>query len=179
MNQDKNSLELLHRSREIKNQAEKILNGSKLIEALSKYGEVKFTGSYPLDVMVRPDLDVYAIAKENSKDRMLEVIHDIFSSFYFEEIRFTNYLDFHKEQDDLKGYYIQPHIKIGENKWKLDIWLMTEDRYKPYTEHFLDLLNKDIHADEKRLMIIELKNHYREGQKYRNNINGKTIYETA
>ena len=171
--------QLIQKSQEFKKQADEILKDSKLVEVLSKYGEIKFTGSYPLDVMMRPDLDVYAIAKENSREKMLEVVQGIFSSCYFDEIRFTNYLDFHKDQDDHKGYYFQPLVKIGENRWKLDIWLMTEDRYRPYTEHFLELLNKDSNPDEKRLAIIKLKNHYREGQKYRSGINGKMIYEAV
>src|SRR5258708_2576900 len=174
-----NNNKLLQKSQEFKRQADEILSNFKLVEGLCKYGEVKFTGSYPLNVMMRPDLDVYAIAKENSKEKMLEVIHNIFSTVYFEEIRFTNYLDFHKDQDDHKGYYIQPHKRIGENKWKLDVWLMTEDRYEPHTEHFLDLLNKDEDADKKRLIILELKNYYREGEKYKKGINGRVIYEAV
>ncbi|SRR5260221_10855475 len=178
-NENDNPLELLKRSKEFKKQADEILGRSKLVEVLSRYGEVKFTGSYPLNLMMRPDLDVYAIAKENSKEKMLEVVQGIFSSCYFDEIRFTNYLDFYKDQDDHKGYYFQPLVKIGDNRWKLDIWLMAENRYEPHTEHFLEILNKDPHANEKRLIILELKNHYKEGQKYKNNINGRKIYEAV
>src|SRR5260221_4555585 len=103
--------DLLINSNQIRCDEDRILNESNLVEILSSYGDVKFVGSYPLNVMLRPDLDVYAIAKENSREKMLEVFQKIFVSNYFDEICFANWNDFEMDNEvGIKGYYIQPSV---------------------------------------------------------------------
>jgi hypothetical protein len=170
---------LLSKSNQIKADADKLLAESNLVEILSLYGDVKFVGSYPLNVMLRSDLDVYAITKENNREKMLEIVQKIFASNYFDEICFANWNDFEIDNEvGIKGYYIQPFVTIGENRWKLDVWLMTEDQFKPYTEEFLELI-KDDPNEEKRLAILKLKETFAEGEKYVTGINGKLIYKAV
>lgn len=166
---------LLTKSNQIKEDADKLLKESKLIEVLSNYGDVRIVGSYVLNVMLRPDLDVYAVAKENSREKMLQVVYDIFKSNYFDEIRFINCIDFAQDAIGPKGYYIQPHVTIGENRWKLDVWLMDEEEFKPYTEEFLELLRND-KDQEKRLAILRLKEEFADKKKYIKGVTGKVIY---
>lgn len=168
---------LLTKSNQIKSDAEKLLEESKIAEILSMYGDVKFVGSYPLNVMLRPDLDIYAIG-ENNREKMLDIIQKIFVSNYFDEICFSNWVEFNQDQNLHSGYYIQTLATIGENRWKLDIWLMPESQFKTYTEEFLELI-KDDPNEEKRLIILKLKEAFAEGKKYRKGVNGKLIYHAV
>ncbi len=172
------SSQLLLKSKEFKSQADEILKKTKIVELFSTYGEVKMVGSYPLDVMLREDLDIYVLVKEHSYAKVVEIITSLLSLNYFQQICFANWLD-HSREKGLKGYYLEPKVNIGGNRWKLDIWFMTEDQYKFHTEKFLELLKNNENADKLRLKILELKNHYREGDKYQGNINGKLIYKAV
>ena len=56
---------LLEESKRIKVQADRILKESGIIEILKDYGEIKIGGSYPLDVMLRPDLDFFVVREKH------------------------------------------------------------------------------------------------------------------
>lgn len=165
-------------SAEYRKQAAKILKNSRVIELFSDYGTVKLVGSYALNVMLRPDLDIYVLTKKQDFEKLSKILNRLFSKNYFQQICFANWYDFSRESG-IEGYYLEPKINIGKNRWKLDIWFMTEDQYKPHTEKFLGLLNNDFNPEIKRGIILELKNHFRDGEKYKGNINGKMIYKAV
>jgi hypothetical protein len=170
-------MDLLKRSDEVKKEADKILSESKLLEILSQYGDVRVTGSYPLNTMLRPDLDVYAVTEKNDSEKMFQVMEKIIRGNYFEEVVLVNHEDFHKG-DGWKGFYIQPKVTLGDRRWKLDVWLMEERDFRPYTQEFLELI-KDEPDSQKRLAILELKEKMSEGSKYVEGVDGKLIYEAV
>lgn len=49
---------LQEHSSNAKNQAEALLESTNLIDLLSKYGIVHLIGSYPLNIMYGPDIDI-------------------------------------------------------------------------------------------------------------------------
>ena len=53
--------EILNFSQLIRKEADELLNKYQVVEALSKYGQVKFTGSYELDLMYKRDIDISLI----------------------------------------------------------------------------------------------------------------------
>jgi len=178
MNKNRDTKEdLLLKSQELKRQADEILKDSDVVEIFSSYGEVRLVGSYALDVMSRPDLDIYVLTDEHNYEKLMSILGSVFSKNYFQQVCFANWLDTPRESGII-GYYLEPKVNIGKNRWKLDIWFMVRDQYKSYTEKFLELLTKD-NPDEKRLTILELKNHYKDGEKYKGNINGKLIYKAV
>lgn len=171
------SMDLLKRSDEVKKEADKLLNESKLPQILSQYGDVRATGSYPLNVMLRPDLDFLVVAEKNDRNKAFEIVTEIIRSNYFEEVDFVNHVDF-RQSGGITGFYIQPRVVIGERKWKLDIWLMDEKDFRPYTQEFLDLI-KDDPDSQKRMAILKLKDEMSEGSKYIKGVDGKLIYEAV
>lgn len=166
--------DLTKRSKKTKEQAERILRESRLAEILSKHGQVKFSGSYPLNVMLRPDLDVYVLAQEHDVAKLTSIISKIIKQNYFQEIDFADWLNF--PGGPWEGYYLQPHIKVDEVRWKLDIWLIKQEIYQPYTEEFQRLLEN---TPEKRQIILQIKNDLKEGSKYIKGVNGRDIYEAV
>lgn len=173
---------LLEKAQGMKDEVDKILSESELVEILSQYGEVKIGGSYALDLMLRPDIDIFVITDKHDWEKVLKVTTDLMTKRYFREVCFVNWVDFdgNTKKDFMKGYYFQPLVQIGESFWKIDLWLTTKEYYKPekFTDRFQTLLDKET-DNAKRITIMEIKEAMREGKKYRGNVNGKMIYEAV
>lgn len=163
-------------SKQVKRSADKLLQESNLKEILSIYGEVVIGGSYALDAMLRPDLDVYVLGENDNEDKLKEVVNTIISSHYFDELWIVDWVS--KEGGKIKGYYLQPHKTLDGLDWKLDIWLMKNSEYKPVFPQFVELLKQE-QDSKKRELILELKNKYKEGTKYQKGIDGNLIYEAV
>ncbi|MBI2047519.1 MAG: hypothetical protein HYT27_00100 [Parcubacteria group bacterium] len=171
---------LLKKSKQIKSQADKILKESGVIKILQGYGEVKIGGSYTLDVMLRPDIDLFVITKKHDWNKVLDIQSKIMKTKYFREFDFVNWVDFKEEVSDfISGYYFQPWVPIDDQLWKIDIWLLTPeyDKSAETTEHFKNLLND---ADEsKKIAILKIKEAMRQGKKYIKGVDGKLIYKAV
>lgn len=171
---------LLEESKRIKAQANKILKTSGIIDILQSYGEVKIGGSYALDVMLRPDIDIFVVAPQHNWDGVLEIQSKIMKSKYFREFDFVNWVDFEDQSlTSMKGYYFQPWVPVDGQLWKIDIWLITSesDKSAETTEHFKKLLSE---ADEsKKITILEIKEAMRQGKKYIKGVDGRLIYKAV
>jgi hypothetical protein len=172
---------LLIQSDQMKAVADRILRESGIIDVLKEYGEVKIGGSYALDVMLRPDIDLFVITPEHDWEKVTSVYSKIMARRYFREFDFVNWVDFDGEGVvSMRGYYFQPWVPIDGRLWKMDIWLITadQDRSDSLTNHFKELLGRE--PDEsKRIAILEIKKAMLEGKKYRNGVNGRLIYEAV
>lgn len=172
---------LLKESKKIKAQADKILKESGIIEILKDYGEVKIGGGYALDVMLRPDLDLLVITKKHDWNKVIDIQSKIMRLKYFRDFNFANWIDFEDRTVTLmKGYYFQLWIPIGDQLWKMDIWLITPeyDRTFELTEYFKKLLDRET-DDRKRIAILEIKEAMKENDKYAKGIDGKFIYKAV
>lgn len=165
-------------STKFKSEADEIFQQTKLLDVLSAYGTVHIIGSYVLDVMARPDLDIFVTASENDLQKAKAIMHQILDLDYFYEIAFADHVAV-QLWSNIRGYYIQPHKLIGDHDWKLDIWLSTDEFFNNKTQEYLTRLEKSDKTAELRAKIIELKLHFRNGEKYRDKINGEKIYKTV
>ncbi|MCX6740372.1 MAG: hypothetical protein NTZ49_04040 [Candidatus Parcubacteria bacterium] len=172
---------LLKESKKIKAQADMILKESDIVEILKDYGKVKISGSYALDVMLRPDLDLFVITEKHDWNKVIDIQSKIMNLKYFRDFNFANWVDFEdKTITPIKGYYFQPWVPINNQLWKMDIWLITSeyDRTTELTEHFKKLLDQEP-DDIKRIAILEIKEAMKENKKYTKGINGKLIYKAV
>lgn len=172
---------LLEQSQNLKSEADQILSESGLIELLKGYGDVKIAGSYTLDVMLRPDIDLFVVAVKHDWDTFFEIYTRVMKSKYFRELDFVNWIDFsNADKTNMQGYYMQPWRPVEKNLWKLDVWFITpdQDRSTELTEHFKELLDKEA-DDSKRILILEIKQAMRQGNKYSKGVDGKLIYKAV
>jgi hypothetical protein len=124
-------VEPLERARKLREEADIVMREIGLLEILSPYGRVVPTGSYFLDVMVFPDLDVYM-----PKVRLNELF-TIGSRLARSPLVFQVVMekDFQRMMDG--GLYLKPRILYGDwgRPWKIDIWSMDnaalEERMAP------------------------------------------------
>ncbi len=140
--------------------------------------------------MLRPDLDLYIVTPQHDWDKLLKVSDGIMRSKYFREFWFMDRIDFDDEKDDtiirgkafaaIKGYYFLPWVQIGDQLWKIDIWLITKDQYKgqELTGHFKKLLDKE-KDNSKKIAILEIKEAMKQNRKYIKGVDGRMIYQAV
>ena len=125
------ALEPLERARKLREEADVVMREIGLLEILNPYGRVVPTGSYFLDVMAVPDIDVYV-----PKVRLSELF-TIGSRLARSPLVFQVVMekDFQRMMDG--GLYLKPRILYGDwgRPWKIDIWSMDnaalEERMAP------------------------------------------------
>lgn len=172
---------LLQQSKRTKSQANAILKDSGIIQILQKYGTVDIHGSYALDLMWKPDIDLIVVRKKHDWKKLLKVSEEILDSKYFKKFVFSNAIDFKGHNGiPCKGYFLQGWKPIGKLTWKVDIWIITPNQLKAFnvTSHFKKLLEQETN-DSKKELIIQIKKTFLDGMHYTNNIEGKNIYEAV
>ncbi|OGO29264.1 MAG: hypothetical protein A2136_10840 [Chloroflexi bacterium RBG_16_54_11] len=109
----------LEHARALKQEAETILEVLKLKEILHTYGKNFLTGSYFLDVMVYPDIDLF-ITKVS-----IEQIFEIGAQIANSEL--VTRVVFERTDDPAQmpgGLYLKPRLNYGDwgRPWKFDNW---------------------------------------------------------
>lgn len=121
--QDANELNLV--TKKIKEEADLLLEESKLIKSLSRYGDVSIRGSYELDLMLDGDIDVYVVNKDLDKKLVVEILNNLIMDEKFNGYFFYDYYKKSREYFP-KGYYVGLKTFQNEIRWKVDIWFMNE-----------------------------------------------------
>jgi hypothetical protein len=112
------TMDPLERSKKVKQEAEFILKELRVFEILGECGTVQPGGSYFLDVLVYPDIDLYITNAS---------IHQLFwAAEQFASHPWVSQVIFEKSDDPTLpgGVYIKPLIVYGDwgRPWKIDIW---------------------------------------------------------
>jgi hypothetical protein len=113
----------LERAAKLRREADVVLGLINLYDILRPYGKVFPTGSFFLDLMVYPDMDLY-ITKVN-----LEQLFHIGAQIA--RCEFVIQVVFEKTDDPVllpDGLYMKPRVKYGDwgRPWKIDIWSLEE-----------------------------------------------------
>jgi hypothetical protein len=114
----------LERAIKLKQEADVVLGLIGIYDILRPYGNVFPCGSYFLDVMVYPDIDLY-ITKVNIQ-QLFEIGAQIAQSELVTEVLFA------KTDDPVRlpeGLYLKPRVNYGDwgRPWKIDIWSLEEN----------------------------------------------------
>ena len=112
----------LERADNLRQQADFILQEVRLYEILSPRERIVPTGSYFLDVMIYPDIDLYM--SKVSIERLLHIGGQIATS------RMVWQVVFEKSKDARfpEGLYLKARIEYGDwgRPWKIDIWSLDD-----------------------------------------------------
>jgi len=112
----------IERSLKLKQEADFLLDELKITPVLSQYGKVTFTGSYYLNLMIYPDIDLYVSKVPISK--VFEIAGHFASSDLVSGVKFEK-----EDQPPLDGgLYLKLYLKYGNwnRKWKIDIWFLND-----------------------------------------------------
>ncbi len=113
----------LERSDTLRYETDLVLGLIRVDDILRPYGKVFPTGSYFLDVMVYPDIDLYI--PKVSIDQLFEIGAQIASCELVTQVVFE------RSNDPVSmpgGLYLKSRVKYGEwgRPWKIDIWSLEE-----------------------------------------------------
>ncbi len=108
----------------LKKEANVVLHLVRMDEILQLYGQVYPTGSYYLDVMAYPDIDLY-ITRIN-----LQQLFEIGSQIAACDL--VSQVVYEKPDDPVNmpdGLYLKSRVNYGEwgRPWKVDLWSLAED----------------------------------------------------
>jgi len=113
----------VERANKLRQEADVVLNMIGLMNILRPYGAVYPSGSYFLDLMVYPDIDLY-ITKV-SLEQLFEIAariarHESVTQVVFERSDDPEHLP--------EGLYLKPRVRYGDwgRPWKIDIWSLKE-----------------------------------------------------
>jgi hypothetical protein len=112
----------IERSAKLKVEADELIREIKLHELTKHIGKMTPTGSYFLDLMMYPDIDLYL--PPATPRQLFEIITHLVENNPVTRINFLN-----RGQGPLKeGLYVKPVIAVGEwdRPWKIDIWSVNQ-----------------------------------------------------
>jgi hypothetical protein len=111
------------RSAVLRQEADFILQKVRLYEILGPYGRIVPTGSYYLDVMIYPDIDLY-ISKVP-----IEELFAIGGQLAACELVYQVVFEKSRTAALPGGLYLKPRIEYGQwgRPWKIDIWSLEDE----------------------------------------------------
>jgi hypothetical protein len=138
------------RSQLLRKEADEVMAMIDLEKHCADIGEITPTGSYYLDCMMYPDIDLYVPL----------VPVDVFLNLaiklaQYECVRKINFEKGGPEDGDLaKGLYLKPRIEYGNwgRLWKIDIWALPVSVIKE-KQDILEDIKKRMTPDHKRVIL--------------------------
>lgn len=164
---------LLRRADDLRRTADEIIRESDVVRFFSALGEVNFVGSYRLDVMYRPDIDLIVVSDSPQRQKTVPVTTRLMESGYFQTVAFADWFN-HRREDTPKGFYWELVAPRSGAQWKLDVWYSSphDDLSTRRTERYAKLLEGNPSARE---TILKLKEALFDGTRYRGTLGGADI----
>lgn len=129
-------MEPLERAARLRREADEVLREIRLLDILSPHSRLEFHGSYLLDVMAYPDIDLYIAA--DTVGNLFAIAGQLASNPLISEVVFQR----SKDPALPGGLYVKLRVEHGGwgRPWKIDIWSLSEsiiDQQLAHTNRFL------------------------------------------
>ena len=162
-----NKQNLLHK------EAERILLELNLINFLSRLGKPTIVGSFALNLMSWPDIDIVVVS-EMEIQGYLDTANYLFQK---QNVYSLNLQDFRKSiySDRPQGLYCGVcYLVKPKTFWKIDIWFLPDAKALDLVKSVKSKLN-----DKNRLTILKIKNEMRESTKHGKEVSGMDVYKAV
>lgn len=169
-------MDLIEKSENLKKDADLVISRTKINDLLGKLGRVTFVGSYALDLLYRPDIDIFVQNKNCSREKAMETTKVFLDSGFFQTVGFADRSKQQPPDPAVPGFYWELIHYSSKYRWKFDIWY-TAIRDIKTIEVTHRIIQKLKETPSARRQILQLKEKYFDGEKYRNGIDGMKIYE--
>jgi hypothetical protein len=162
----------LEHAAKVKKEADIVLGLTKVFDIVHPYAQVYPTGSYFLDVMVYPDIDLYITRV--SIEQLFEIGAQIATCEQVIQVVFER----NPDPGQLPGgLYLKPRVNYGNwgRPWKIDIWSLDEKIIQNNLremQHFKKMMTPEL-----RLQIIQYKLSVMNSQKRTPVYSGYFIYK--
>ena len=169
-------VELLKRAKNLQREAEHVLARLGLFERIRKIAEPELVGSAKNGLMVMPDIDIHAWMENVALARVATLLSEFASMPTIQKVQFNNYRELRR--DDRKdrinfphAYYVGIRSIESSGEWNIDMWFGARGQIGDYDDSEL----RDT-SDEQRLVILRLKESWREGKGYRDGVLSTNFY---
>lgn len=114
--------ELREYSKRIKAQADHVLSSTNLVRTLEAFGNVFVNGSYPLDLMYGPDLDII-VATDDIRTSSQNAIRKLIGQEDFQKYEYGDFVKFPRGERP-RGYIVALKTTVEDVEWEIEIWFL-------------------------------------------------------
>lgn len=174
---DSGEPELLKIDRQLRAEADELLDNRGLRRLLEEYAPVHVVGSYALGLMVWRDLDVLMDAPRITVNDFFDLGKRVTALLSPRKMFFTDNRN-HQSTTEPRGLYWG--IRLGDIKkgaWKIDLWAFESEQSRAKVlecEHLRQSL-----SPQSRLTILSLKSQLWHDPRYRDQVTSHDIYKAV
>lgn len=170
--------EIIAHSRLLRDEASNLLNHKSLLPMLKSFGTTRVIGSYALDTMTWPDIDIsMALPDERDVGLFFELGKRIATKFQITKMSYSNHFIRNFPGFD-HGLYWGIQLRYAEREWKIDLWGYGETDYHKHMTDFDTLYDQIQHAD--RTAILRIKHAISQRPDYRGDVyNSMAVYRAV
>lgn len=121
-----NIQDIRNHSIKTKKTAEQILEGTGIEKILSKHGSIFVGGSFALNLMYGPDIDI-VVESNNPRDSSLKVLKDLLNTRHFRKYEYGDFVK-HPRNDRPRGYIVNLIKEFDKRRWEIEIWFFKSPR---------------------------------------------------
>lgn len=152
--------ELLAEATRLHSQADNMLATTSIADIFAKYGKLQpIGGSYSYDLMVYPDLDMYLIADNVTREDLGKLTSEILETSFVRKISVVNNVDFTSSRPGMpKGYWIGIEIPFENDRWGIDLWFQTKewtDDFDNTYDHYKEKLENLTNKQKEEILLIK------------------------
>lgn len=140
----------------LKTSGNKILNEEGLLEILNTLGKVQIVGSYDLDLLIKPDIDIAIGGEEYDIEKYFSACTEIAKRI--KPIR-IKYIDQSVAQFDAfpfdTGYFLGINLKRDGINWSIDGWVFTREIFEERVAYHNEI--KERLNEENREILMNIK----------------------
>lgn len=157
----------------MKQEADNKLSETKILEALSNYGEAYITGSYALDLMVRKEMDVNIALDKPTNETVIEILDDVMRLLSPISLDYRN-RTLPETKIRIDGHWIFAKCLDG---WKFDIWVIGREEHEKQMKMFDELESRI--TDANRATIMEIKQQAQQDEEISKTYTGQSVYDAV
>jgi hypothetical protein len=170
--------EIVRHSKRLHQEASELLDKEGLLPMLKSFGTTRVIGSYTLDTMTWPDIDISMnLPKEQNIELFFEIAKRIATKFEITKVSYSNHFIRGFPGYD-HGLYSGIQLRYNGREWKIDLWGYDDTDYHTHMAEFDTLYRQLQQADQ--LAILRIKHIICQHSDYRGNIyNSMAIYRAV
>lgn len=111
-------------SKNTKKHAETLLQSTNLLNILKKFGNVHLVGSYPLNIMYGPDIDII-VGSKNIRKSSMDALQEIIEKQIFRKVEYGDFVNFSMENRP-KGYILVLKAIVEKINWEIEVWFLED-----------------------------------------------------
>ena len=170
--------EIARHSKLLHQEASELLEKEGLLLMLRSFGTTRVIGSYALDTMTWPDIDISMnLPNEQNVELFFEIAKRIATKFEITKMSYSNHFIRGFPGYD-HGLYWGTQLRYAEREWKIDLWGYNDTDYQTHIAEF-DRLHEQLRQAD-HVAILRIKHVICQHPDYRGNVyNSMAIYRAV